>query len=212
MSNGISDLREFGKCRLDVGKKVLWCEEKPVALPLKSIELLSLLVERKGEVVTKDEIWHIVWQDSFVEETNLTHNIYLLRKTLKDLGEMNLIQTVPRRGYRFAGEVSEIEAGEIVIEKHTHSRTLIEIEEGEKTSEVSRAKYSFLRPTAYSRRYLVLSSVILLIGLLGAFGFYNYQNSSAENSATQIKSIAVLPLTSLDNENNKALSLGSPML
>ena len=66
---------------------------------LKAVELLCVLVDRPGEIVGKDEIWQAVWQDTFVEETNLTHNIYLLRKTLKDLGEADLITTVPRRGH-----------------------------------------------------------------------------------------------------------------
>ena len=98
MNNEFEPLREFGKCRLDVEKKFLWCGDQPVQLPLKAIELLCVLVESGGTVVTKDEIWQSVWQNSFVEETNLTHNIYLLRKTFKDLGEPDLIQTVPRRG------------------------------------------------------------------------------------------------------------------
>src|SRR5215207_9091625 len=129
MHNQDNNLRDFGKCRLDIEKKILWCAEKPVQLPLKAVELLCLLVTRGGELVTKDEIWRAVWQDAFVEETNLTHNIYLLRKIFKDLGEKDLIQTVPRRGYRFAGELRENLSAELVIEKHTSTRTLIEIQE-----------------------------------------------------------------------------------
>src|ERR1043165_4401454 len=105
MINGHSSLREFGGCRLDIEKKLFWVHGEPIDLPLKAIELLCLLVENSGIVVTKDEIWHNVWNDAFVEETNLTHNIYPLRKALKDLVEDGLIETVPRRGYRFSGEV-----------------------------------------------------------------------------------------------------------
>jgi TolB-like protein/DNA-binding winged helix-turn-helix (wHTH) protein len=107
MNNGFKPLREFGKYRLDAEKKFLWYEDQPVRLPLKALELLCLLVESSGAVVTKAEIWHHIWKDSFVEETNLTHNIYLLRKTFKELGEPDLIETVPRRGYRFVGKLSE---------------------------------------------------------------------------------------------------------
>src|SRR5678815_804318 len=98
MTNGYSSLREFGTCRLDIQNKLLWAGERPVQLPLKAVELLCVLVEGRGAVITKEEIWHSVWNDTFVEETNLTHNIYLLRKALKDLGQDNLIETVPRRG------------------------------------------------------------------------------------------------------------------
>ena len=94
MNNRHSSLREFGNCRLDVGKKVLWSNGETVQLPLKAVELLCLLVDNRGAVVTKEEIWHSVWNNAFVEETNLTHNIYVLRKALKDLGEEQLIKTI----------------------------------------------------------------------------------------------------------------------
>src|SRR5689334_5643207 len=80
-------IREFGKLRLDVEKKVLWHADQPVGLALKQIELLCVLTENVGELVTKDELLEKVWAESFVEESNLSRHIYLLRKTLKDLGE-----------------------------------------------------------------------------------------------------------------------------
>ena len=119
MTNGHSSLRAFGTCRLDTQKKLLWADDRPIDLPLKAIELLCLLVEGRGSLLTKDQIWHDVWKDAFVEETNLTHNIYLLRKALKDLGHGGLIETVPRRGYRFSGEVYELPEDEIVLQRHS---------------------------------------------------------------------------------------------
>ena len=110
MNNEIKHLREFGKFQLDAERKVLWCEKEPVSLPLKEIELLCVLTERGGEVLTKDELMNKVWRDAFVEESNLSRHIYRLRKTFEEHGESaDLIQTVPRRGYRFAGEVREIQ-------------------------------------------------------------------------------------------------------
>ena len=105
----------FGNCRVDAENRLLWYGDEPVLLPGKAVELLVLLVERSGNVVPKEDIWETVWQNSFVEETNLTHNIYLLRKTLKELGEGDLIQTVPPRGYRVTGKVREPAAVELVI-------------------------------------------------------------------------------------------------
>ncbi|MGH9881068.1 MAG: winged helix-turn-helix domain-containing protein, partial [Pyrinomonadaceae bacterium] len=127
MSSEAKPLRQFGPFRLDVEKKILWHEGEPVNLPLKEVELLCVLTDNVGEVITKEEILDQIWADSFVEESNLSRHIYLLRKTLKDFGETEeLIQTVPRRGYRFAGAVRELEPGELVIEKHSLTRTLIE--------------------------------------------------------------------------------------
>src|SRR4051794_12594970 len=128
MLNGHSTLRAFGRCRLDLEKRLLWANGELVRLPSKAVDLLCFLVESGGAVVTKNEIWHHVWNDAFVEETNLTHTIYLLRKALKDLGEDEFIKTVPRRGYRFAGVIHEIPTNEVVLERHAVTRTLIEEE------------------------------------------------------------------------------------
>jgi adenylate cyclase len=116
---------EFGKFRLDTGKRVLWFSNLVVDLPLKAIEMLCALVEKSGEVVTKEELMAIVWENSFVEEGNLSHHVYLLRKTFKNSGITdNIIQTIPRRGYRFSGEIHENLSQEIV-EKQTLTRTTI---------------------------------------------------------------------------------------
>jgi len=129
MRSNWSSLRQFGMCRADVERKLLWFGEDPVQVPPKAVELLCLLVERRGQVVTKDEIWHKVWQDAIVEESNLTHSIYVIRKTLKELGESDVIKTIPRRGYRFTGAVRELPDGEVIVGRHALTRTLIEIEE-----------------------------------------------------------------------------------
>ena len=99
MSSELNTLREFGEFRLDVRKRVLWHEGEPVNLALKEIDLLCVLTENGGEVVTKAELLDRVWPDTFVEESNLSRHIYLLRKRLKDLGHGgDFIQNVPPPG------------------------------------------------------------------------------------------------------------------
>jgi DNA-binding winged helix-turn-helix (wHTH) protein/tetratricopeptide (TPR) repeat protein len=124
MFNEHNRLREFGRLRLDLENKFLWHESEPVDLPLKGLELLCLLVEKEGSVVSKPEIWESVWQNAFVEETNLTHHIYLLRRKFKELGEPDPIETVPRRGYRFRTRENADEG--FVIERHAITKTVIE--------------------------------------------------------------------------------------
>ncbi|MBS1792217.1 MAG: winged helix-turn-helix domain-containing protein [Acidobacteria bacterium] len=190
MGNRISHLREFGDFRLDAEKKILWYENAPVNLPLKEIELLCLLTEHGGEVVTRTELLDKIWTDSFVEESNLSRHVYLLRKTLRDLGEgRDLIQTVPRRGYRFAGEVRFLTGAELIIEKRTESRTLIEIEETVEEKSASRTAAGF-----FSRARLIV--VALVAVALGGLAFTSYRNLAAKNSG-QIKSLAVLPFKTL---------------
>ncbi len=106
MDNKIKRLREIGKFQLNAERKVLFYLDKPIDLPLKEIELLCVLTENGGELVTKEELLNRVWKDSFVDESNLTRHIYRLRKMFAEYGEMEeMIQNVPRRGYRFTGNV-----------------------------------------------------------------------------------------------------------
>jgi Tol biopolymer transport system component/TolB-like protein/Tfp pilus assembly protein PilF len=93
---------EFGPFRLDAGEYVLLRDGQIIPLTPKVFETLLVLVENSGHVVDKDELYKRVWQDAFVEETNLTKNISILRKILSEgAGERSFIETVPKRGYRF---------------------------------------------------------------------------------------------------------------
>jgi DNA-binding winged helix-turn-helix (wHTH) protein/tetratricopeptide (TPR) repeat protein len=94
---------DFGAFRLDAHKRVLWRGEELVRLPPKAIDILVALLEQHGDVVAKEELLRRVWPDTFVEEANLSVNVSALRKALgnQDDGQP-WIQTVPRRGYRFA--------------------------------------------------------------------------------------------------------------
>lgn len=203
MSSKKGHLREFGKFRLDAEKKVLWFADEPVNLQLKEIELLCVLTENSGEVVTKDELLNRVWKDSFVEESNLARHIYRIRKVFSEHGEAEeLIKTVPRRGYRFTGEIRE-ERADLIIEKHSISQTLIE----ELENSVEPNVKTIPRPSSpvKARRFLI-PAVICLIIFTTAFGYYFYNRAPV--SAPPIRSIAVLPLQSLEDEEDKALGLG----
>src|SRR4029078_12411064 len=75
----------------------------------KAFEALVLLVQRQGRLIEKEELIAALWPDTFVEEANLEHHIWLLRKALDDTKEEErYIETVPKRGYRFVADVSEV--------------------------------------------------------------------------------------------------------
>jgi DNA-binding winged helix-turn-helix (wHTH) protein len=96
---------EFGNFRIDVAECTLLQDGVPVPLTPKAFDTLLLLVENRGRLLDKELMMERLWPGTFVEEANLANNISLLRKALGDSG--NLIQTVPRRGYRFIGELRE---------------------------------------------------------------------------------------------------------
>jgi adenylate cyclase len=107
----------FGPYRLDSVKRVLLRDGVMVPLPPKAVDLLVVLVESAGELVEKRELLERVWPDTFVEDGNLSVNIFTLRKALgaaDDEGEY--IRTVPRRGYTFVAEVTEEPAAVAPVE------------------------------------------------------------------------------------------------
>src|SRR6266700_6327078 len=102
MPSQIKRLFEFGPFRLDPQKRLLLREDETVPLTPKAIETLIVLVENRDRVVSKDELMKTLWPDSFVEESNLSQNIFLLRKALGDSAqERRYILTIPGRGYQF---------------------------------------------------------------------------------------------------------------
>lgn len=101
MSNEFNNLYEFGDFRLNTETNTLWRENELIQLSAKAAELLRLIVEKQGEVVSKDEIFSKVWAETFVEEGVLTQNIYTLRQALgTDENGKPLIENLKRRGYR----------------------------------------------------------------------------------------------------------------
>jgi DNA-binding winged helix-turn-helix (wHTH) protein/Tfp pilus assembly protein PilF len=91
----------FGPFRLDSERLLLIAGKQPLALGPKVVLTLMALVERPGEVLTKTQLLDRVWPEGFVEESNLAQNVYVLRKVLRAHWR-DVIETVPRRGYRFA--------------------------------------------------------------------------------------------------------------
>lgn len=71
---------EFGPFRVDTKERLLLRGEAPVALPPKAFDTLLILVNQSERVALKDVLMKTLWPDSFVEETNLSQNIFVLRK------------------------------------------------------------------------------------------------------------------------------------
>lgn len=119
----------FGRFEIDTREQLLRCEGEIVSLSRKVFETLLFLVENNGRMLSKEEIMNALWADAFVEETNLTSNISRLRKILHS-DNSEYIETFPKRGYRFRGEVEAISAEtEIVVKRRVTTRVRQIIEE-----------------------------------------------------------------------------------
>src|SRR5580765_5597674 len=100
---------------LEVKSKELLKGSETVALTHKAFQILLILVQNFGQTVEKENIYQELWGDSFVEDANLTQQIYLLRKTLgQDPAGESYIETVARLGYRFRGDVKAIYAPAVI--------------------------------------------------------------------------------------------------
>jgi DNA-binding winged helix-turn-helix (wHTH) protein len=130
ISAGTKHFYEFGPFRLDPDERLLLRDNQPVPLQPKAFETLLVLVRHSETVVRKDDLMKSIWPGTFVEESNLSQNIFVLRKALGEEGSRYIV-TVPGRGYRFACEVKAIggdqEPGEeLILRSHTKSDLVVE--------------------------------------------------------------------------------------
>jgi len=105
----VSGQHVFGAYRLDAESLTLSREGERVTLPPKAAELLTVLVESAGRVLTREHLLQRLWPDTVVEDGSLTSHISLLRKALgKRADGQEFIETLSKRGYRFAASVEPI--------------------------------------------------------------------------------------------------------
>ena len=188
----------FDNFQLDAGNRQLRRDGTALPLPAKALDLLLALVENSGQLVEKDELFRAVWRDQIVEESNLTVHVSQIRKALGETkSNPRFIETIPGYGYRFVGDVSDLEDEEIVIETQTLSRITIEKEQISDAVISERGKISALPSVHTSPRLRVSASQILVLGgfivlLASAFGIYY---SKSKKSAEPFEKIKLTRLT-----------------
>jgi len=150
----------------------------PVPLTAKVFDILLLFAANPGRLLDKDELIEKIWHSEFVEEGNLARNISSLRKALGDTGrEHKYILTVQGHGYRFVADVTDVDAVRTAATR--------------KNLEPVGGKYFSRRPIGViSLAVLIFTAAVWLGG--GHFS----------PPGNQIRSLAVLPLRSLDSGDN----------
>lgn len=98
---------DFGRFRVDTARRLLLRDQRPVNLTAKVFDLLTLLLRQRERAVSRAELFQALWPDVVVEDGNLSVNVSVLRKALQDDTGSCYIETLPRVGYRFCGEVFE---------------------------------------------------------------------------------------------------------
>ena len=97
----------FGCFRLDPARRRLFSGQESISLPERTFQLLLLLIQAGGDVVSKETLAAKVWPETTVTDGNLSQHIYLLRQTLGERAkDRSYIMTVPGKGFRFAAPVA----------------------------------------------------------------------------------------------------------
>lgn len=118
-----------GEYRIDILRRRLFVGENALSVNARAFDVLAELVRNAGNIVSKDDLMSAVWQDTIVEENNLTQQISTLRKLFNErAGDHRFIATVPGRGYCFVGSVAEfvpeIQQSFLIADSRTSSLTI----------------------------------------------------------------------------------------
>lgn len=190
----------FDECEIDLRSGELWVRGKRVRLQDQPFQVLRVLLERRGEIVTRDELKQILWPaDTFVDfDDGLNTAVRKIRDALGDSAEEpRFIETIPRRGYRFVGRLAEVRPTVLPLVAEESKESPQEANAGLSTSD------SAVLPT--QKAFLPMHWRVLLAGVAALAVFFValvlYQSSSAKGARQPpIKSLAVLPLTNLSGD------------
>ncbi len=195
MSSRVNNFFEFGDFRLEAENRTLWRDNAVVPLSPKSLELLQLLIERRGQIVTKQEIFDSVWAGTFVEDGVLTQNIYTLRSKLGlDEEGRQFIETVPRRGYRFAGHLKETSRPDVgaALDTFDDGALSAEVREENDSDSLERLEKNTVRtlkaaqPASAKSLFSARAVFLLVLGLLifaaAGFGVFHLVFPDGDNS------------------------------
>jgi DNA-binding winged helix-turn-helix (wHTH) protein/TolB-like protein/Tfp pilus assembly protein PilF len=182
----------FGPFVVDTAQHLLLREGNLVPLSPKTYDTLLFLVENRGRLLSKNELMQALWPDSFVEEANLTQQISNIRKALgESAGKNGCIVTVPGRGYRFAGKVTEWTEPPGDDERDGTPAP------PEQAAQQGSAGMGF---ATWRRRRLALVAAAVALALAGLLGYKAYMRQPGAEAFKHPTSLAILPFHSLIND------------
>ncbi len=196
----------FGDFELDPLHRRLMKHGRPVALKPKAFDLLLVLIEGCGEVLSKNDLLDRVWENQFVEENNLTVHIAALRKALGERKNDNrYIVTVPGSGYKFVAEVKGSGSAEVTFESHSFEHVVfdeeIDVETGEHAICTVNARPSTLTASKPRRSVTSLNPITVSLmaaivgGLIAGTYFLNLRLSAQTSSRSSFVAHTTRQLT-----------------
>jgi DNA-binding winged helix-turn-helix (wHTH) protein/TolB-like protein len=202
----VNHLYLFCTFRFDPENHLLESEGNPISLTPKAFEILLVLVQNGSRLTTKEELMRKVWPDSFVEEANLTVNISALRRNLGETPSgQQYIETVPKKGYRFAVPVSQLPVNNHTAEPPLDLADLRQVVSIPRTDS-SAGKLPISDKGHEDRRWFrstVMTLGLIAILVLAALGYRAYRTKSNPRQLSQIpRRLAVLPFQNLQENVN----------
>jgi len=205
MSLLVNHLYRFGPFELDPEQRLVRRDGTRIPLPPKAFDVLLHMVRNPLRLITKEELLRTVWPDSFVEEGNLSQNIFLLRKalTVRQNDDRRYIVTIPGRGYQFASAVEIVsrvpetdgglpieDSGVALNSVHSTMRIVVheEVDDGGPSSGVDEAGHigtSSSLPAPRQRSHWIFVAGFLLVGL-AAGSFFWWRNHRQPSSSQTI--------------------------
>ncbi len=214
----LKELYEFGPFRVDPEKETLLRAGEPVPLTPKTFQILLVLVRHSREIVTKDDLLKTVWPDTFVEEANLSRNIFMLRKALGESPQDHkYILTVPGRGYRLAENVRLVPDEEFSLV--AANRQKVEVQVTEKLSlkwlvavaaVVVIAAAAALWRVFEHRPALTARDTIVLAEFANSTGDPVFDDTLRQGMAVQLEQSPYLSLVSEDRIRHTLSLMGEP--
>lgn len=182
---------QFDEYLIDTAEETLRRNGEKVIINRRTFQVLSLLVERAGQIVTKQEFFDTVWTDAFVQDNSLTVTMTTLRKILgDDAKQAKFIENLPRKGYRFigAGKIGADELSTAQVEEKNIIAPTADV--GKKTVSNFKNRKAFIG--------IFAACLVFLLAILGFTYFGSSQSQFISITNLQIKSVAVLPF---ENQN-----------
>ena len=192
---------EFGKFVLNPRERTLLVDGAPIHLPAKEFDTLLLLVEHNGRALTKGEMMSAIWQDAYVEESNLAKQISRLRKLFSSNGDQ-FIETLPKYGYRFTADLRRtlVETEDaVILEKRIVKRVTFSVENEDEPATLS-------LPPARRSLLTVRNLVLLLVGILGlTYLAWQFRRSIFASHTAAIDPYEPIRLTDNPNDDTWAI-------
>lgn len=188
----------FDEFEIDLQSAELWVRGNRTRLQDQPFQVLRVLLERHGEIVTRDELKRKLWPaDTFVDfDDGLNTAVRKVRDALGDSAEKpRYIETIPRRGYRFVGRLADV-APAILPSPLEGSKGRIE---PEKTNVAASSYAAVAKRTFFSRRRRVLLAAVVALAAI-SLALALYRGSAKGAKQPPIRSLAVLPLKNLSGD------------